>query len=183
MAEAQQQQQQQQQSGAQSKQQLLSSSSSSKGGSSTGAASSVMRRLMGFVAMAAMGGSLATGGGVAVATVAVMAGMATPMVLFLSPILVPMAIAVTVATTGLMAAGAGLVGVVMGVTWMQSYRKGRRPMGGDQAQSLHKYLGGTVKDTAHGFTDRVAGVATSAAHLAADATKAKSPETATSPSS
>ncbi|MCO5600635.1 hypothetical protein L7F22_054750 [Adiantum nelumboides] len=88
--------------------------------------------------------SLLALGGLAVAAVAIIATLAAPLLLFLSPILVPAGTLIVVTTLGILgAAGVALTCLVV-FAWIYGYIKGRPVTGGREIESIQRSIAETV---------------------------------------
>jgi hypothetical protein len=75
-------------------------------------------------------------GGLALTGTTITALLATPVLIFFSPILIPLAVVAFFTIGGLLGAGTFGVAVLSVISWAYNYYKGRHPYGADQVMIL-----------------------------------------------
>ena len=101
---------------------------------------------LGWVALLAVGGILAFGSAIALIVL-------TPVFLFFSPILVPLAVILFLCTAGLVMAGGSALVAGSAITWVYKYFKGRHPPGSDQIEHAMSRLHDTAEHMKHKARD------------------------------
>lgn len=99
---------------------------------------------------ATIGGTLLFLSGLTLTGTVIALIMATPVLVLFSPILVPAAIAVFLATVGFLFSGGCGVTAITVLTWIYSYVKGKHPPGADQLD----YARTKIADKARDMTER-----------------------------
>jgi hypothetical protein len=90
------------------------------------------RQILGLVTLLAIGGLLLLLGGLAITGTTVTAVLATPLLIFFSPILIPLAVVAFFTIAGLLGAGTFGVAVLSAISWAYNYYKNRHPYGSEQ---------------------------------------------------
>jgi hypothetical protein len=94
------------------------------------------RQILGLVTLLLAGGLLLLLGGLALTGTTITALLATPVLIFFSPILIPLAVVAFFTIGGLLGAGTFGVAVLSAISWAYNYYKGRHPFGADQVMIL-----------------------------------------------
>lgn len=90
------------------------------------------RQLLGLVTLVAAAGVLLFLGGLALTGTTITFLLATPVLIFFSPILIPLAIVAFFAISSLLGFGVFGVTAASAVSWVYKYYKGGHPVGSDQ---------------------------------------------------
>lgn len=98
------------------------------------------RQVLGLVALVVAAGLVLLLGGLALTGTTITVLLATPVLLFFSPILVPLAILAAFAVSGLLGFGVFGVSVFSAISWIYNYYKGRHPVGSDQVSYFSQLL-------------------------------------------
>ncbi|MCO5601211.1 hypothetical protein L7F22_055330 [Adiantum nelumboides] len=101
---------------------------------------------LGWIALLALGGMLATG---TVITLIVLA----PVFLFFSPILLPLGIILFLCTAGFLTAAGAAIATVVAISWVYRYFKGKHPPGADQMEYAMTRLHDTAEQVKHKARD------------------------------
>ncbi|KAH7297904.1 hypothetical protein KP509_25G017900 [Ceratopteris richardii] len=101
---------------------------------------------LGWVALLAVGGILATG---TVITLIVL----TPVFIFFSPILVPLGIILFLCTAGFLTAVGSAIGTVMAISWIYRYFKGKHPPGAEKIEYAMTRIHDTAEQVKHKARD------------------------------
>ncbi|KAH7284409.1 hypothetical protein KP509_34G053600 [Ceratopteris richardii] len=101
---------------------------------------------VGWLGILAAAGALAT-----VVTISLV--VLSPVLLFFSPILIPLGIFLAVCTAGLLTVGGVLTGIVAAVSWVYKYYKGRHPPGSEQVDYAMRQLQETAEQVKHKARD------------------------------
>ncbi|CAK9217155.1 unnamed protein product [Sphagnum troendelagicum] len=112
------------------------------------------RQVLGLVTLLLAGGLLLLLGGLALTGTTITALLATPVLIFFSPILIPLAVVAFFTIGGLLGAGTFGVAVLSVISWAYNYYKGRHPFGADQVDDVRQRLSETasqIKEKAHGY--------------------------------
>jgi len=112
------------------------------------------RQLIGVVTIITAAVLLLTVGGVLLGGTAIAVTIGTPIVIFFSPILVPLAITLFLATAGLLTAGGFGLATYSAVRWLYEYVKGHHPVGSDKVDAAKNRIYGTatqLKERATGY--------------------------------
>jgi hypothetical protein len=110
------------------------------------------RQVLGLVALVVAAGLVLLLGGLALTGTTITVLLATPVLLFFSPILVPLAILAAFAVSGLLGFGIFGVSVFSAISWIYNYYKGRHPVGSDQVDAA-RYR---INETAHQIKEKAA---------------------------
>lgn len=108
------------------------------------------RQAVKFLTAATIGGTLLFLSGLTLTGTVIALIMATPVLVLFSPILVPAAIAVFLATVGFLFSGGCGVTAITVLTWIYSYVKGKHPPGADHLD----YARTKIADKARDVTER-----------------------------
>ncbi|KAJ7541982.1 hypothetical protein O6H91_10G084200 [Diphasiastrum complanatum] len=96
------------------------------------------RKALGLITLLTAGTTLLVVGGLTLAGTVIggliLLAIATPVLIFFSPVLIPIGITLALGTAALVATGAFLLAVCAAVSWLYKYFKGRRPPGADQLE-------------------------------------------------
>jgi hypothetical protein len=97
------------------------------------------RQILGLVTLLVAGGLLLLLGGLALTGTTITVLLATPVLIFFSPVLIPLAVVAFFIIGGLLGASTFGVAVVSAISWAYNYYKGRHPFGADRVLNMMIY--------------------------------------------
>ncbi|KAH7306794.1 hypothetical protein KP509_22G030700 [Ceratopteris richardii] len=106
--------------------------------------STIMGKVASFATISAILTSFIALAILAVAAVVITAAVSAPLLLFLSPILLPLGTFVIIVTAGVLGVGGATLGTLIVISWLQGYRKGRPVVGAEKVEAVKRTLVGTV---------------------------------------
>ncbi|KAG6548176.1 hypothetical protein Mapa_010227 [Marchantia paleacea] len=107
---------------------------------------------------------LLTVGGLLLGGAAIAVTLVTPVLIFFSPILIPLATIFFLATAGVVSAGGFVLAAYSASRWLYEYVKGRHPVGSDRVDAAKNRLVDTASQLKERASGYVHGVQESAQH-------------------